>query len=98
MEEVKYHVYKLAKKLKRKPSVDSISTTDEESDDTTSSHSIASIDLDAFAIFNSQLQDIIAGSNLYTNPEHLTSDTADDIIIVEDDDYCDQTMEEGNFI
>ena len=99
MEEVKYHVYKLAKKLKRKPSVDSTSTTDEESDDTSSNSIASTIDLDALATFNSHLQDILA-SNLYCYSEDLTistDNTADDIIVIEDD-YPDQTIEEGNFI
>ena len=80
MEEVKYYVNKLAKKLKKNYSVDN-STTDEESDDfdDTSRYSFASIDLNALAIFNQQLQALIA-SDLAS-----TDNTADDIIIVEDD-------------
>ena len=89
MEEVKYYVNKLAKKLKKNYSVDN-STTDEESDDfdDTSRYSFASIDLNALAIFNQHLQALVAldlGS---------TDNTADDIIEIVKDDYsnCNRGM------
>ena len=57
-----------------------------------SSHSVASVDLSAFAMFNQHFKQTLVASDLA-----LTDNTADDIIIVEDD-YSNQTMEEANFI